>query len=102
MQDGNSTNERLAQERENIDRIDAQILKLFGERMETVDRIRAIKARDGRPVRDAAREEKLIETLIGKAPEGILPEEVRALFSEILHLSRERQERNNAKEQKAE
>jgi monofunctional chorismate mutase len=84
-------NRELARLRGEIDRIDAQLLALFLERMRVVDEIGATKRGLGLPVRDEAREAELLARI--RAQAGEQADEAEALFRALLDISRGRQER---------
>ena len=79
-----------------IDRIDREIQGLFEERMAVSDAVAAYKKERGLPVRDAAREELLLEKLRECASSKELGEEIVRLYEELLAISRARQERRLA------
>ncbi len=56
--------------REQIDRIDRQIVKLLEERFEVVSDVIRYKERKDLPILDAAREQQKLEALAGMCPEG--------------------------------
>ncbi len=76
--------------RENINRIDAELVRLFVERMETTKRIGQYKKEAGLPVRDPARERALLESIASLAGEEY-ENSVAQLYSMILELSRSQQ-----------
>lgn len=61
---GESDEERLEAERQIIDRLDSEILRLFNERLEVAGRIGDIKGRLGLPVRDTRREAHVFQRLM--------------------------------------
>ena len=78
--------------RQEIDRIDGEILTLFVERMELVAEIADWKRKHGMPVLDREREREKLEALNAQSPEA-LREYTAALFSAIMELSRSCQNR---------
>lgn len=82
--------EDLANLRERIDEIDAQIFSLFTERMLISDEIAAVKRVEGRGILDPAREQEKIA-----AARSSVPEEMRGDAEELMQLlmkaSRKRQ-----------
>ena len=80
----------LSELREEIDKIDAELTALFLRRMEASGRIAALKAEKGLPIRNAAREAAVLERVSASAPTE-LQDSVRALYTEIMRLSREYQ-----------
>ncbi|MGI6652603.1 MAG: chorismate mutase [Christensenellales bacterium] len=81
----------LQQARERMDGINQNILKLFIERMQLSASIARIKRATGLPVRDAAREEAIIEAMRADSPPELQPY-VEALFDTLFALSRAWQE----------
>ena len=82
----------LSELRDEIDRVDGELTALFLRRMEVSRRIASVKAGQGLPILNAAREAAVLERAGAFAPEE-LRESVRALYAEILRLSREYQAR---------
>ena len=80
----------LSELREEIDRIDAELTALFLRRMAVSGKIAAVKAAQGLPILNAAREAAVLDRVSADAPED-LKDAVRALYTEILRLSREYQ-----------
>ena len=78
--------------RKQLDAIDAEILRLFEERMDVVREIGKWKKENGVPVLDAGREAAKLDTLAAQGPDAF-EEEVRELFSKIMELSRRAQEK---------
>lgn len=76
--------------REEIDRVDAALAPLFLRRMELSRQIAAVKAAQGLPIRVPEREAEVLERVSAAAPEE-LKASVRALYEEILRLSRDYQ-----------
>ena len=74
----------LSDYRSQIDRIDAELLQLFAERMQTAAGIAAYKKAHGLPVLDAGREREKLAQIVKAAPEDLQEEAVslyRLLFS---------------------
>ena len=82
--------------RENIDRIDDQLVKLFTERMDCSSQVAASKRVSGKPIRDHAREREIVNRLTRAAGDGYAPY-VKALYSHIFDLSRSYQSSLNAR-----
>ena len=81
----------LKELREKINETDDALVLLFLARMALSAKVADYKRAVGMPVRDAAREEQLLARLSAGAGEEIAPY-VRALYEEILKLSRAYQE----------
>lgn len=82
--------------REQIDRIDAQLLDLFAKRMEVARLIGEYKEANGLAVRDPERERQKILSVLDNTPEE-LREYTPLLFSVLFELSRSYQYRNSEK-----
>lgn len=76
----------LSEIREEINRVDEQLLPLFLKRMELSAQVAAYKKETGKPVYDGARERKILAGVSERA--GDMAEYARLLYSEILQLSR--------------
>ena len=83
--------------RKEIDRIDSELIRLYGERMETVCRIGEYKREHHLPVTDARREQEVLDRAAKIAGEENA-ENIRALFRLLMAQSRERQEQKGAHE----
>ena len=81
--------------REEIDRIDDEIIRLFSERMDISKKIADYKKEQGLPVEDPKREKQKIKDLTGKTPEEYR-NYTRLLYSGIFELSRSLQRKRNA------
>ncbi len=77
----------LSDYRSQIDRIDAELLQLFAERMQTAAGIAAYKKSHGLPVLDAGREREKLAQIVKAAPED-LQEEAVSLYRLLFSLSR--------------
>lgn len=73
--------------RENIDRIDDEIIRLFVERMNAVGEVAAQKKSASAPIKDHARERSIINRLTKAAGDTYAPY-ARALYSQMFDLSR--------------
>ncbi len=81
--------EKLSRERKEIDRIDSQLLPLFLERMGCVERVGELKRQAGAPVRNAAREQEIIDRVSRRA--GELGQSAAAFYRAIMAISRDRE-----------
>lgn len=59
--------------RDQIDRIDGELVRLFGERMELAAQIAAYKKAHGLAVLDSAREEEKLQAVAAQLPEPLRP-----------------------------
>ncbi len=79
--------------RARIDTIDTELIALFEKRMETARQVGAYKREHGLDVTDTAREETVLDSRIGMLQNPRWAGAARALFTEIMRLSREEQQR---------
>ena len=79
---------QLAQLREAIDTVDAEILRLVASRVELVLSIAEYKRVQQMPVYDPDRERAVIDRLLGLAPANLDPQLVRRIFERIIDESR--------------
>ncbi len=77
--------------REEIDRIDDEILRLFERRMEVSEDVARYKIRTGKQVFDPQRERDKIQTLKGRAHGEFNSLGIEELFHQIMAISRKRQ-----------
>ena len=80
----------LADIRKDIDRVDAQLLQLFAERMELADKVAESKRETGKAVFDPARERQKLKGIYDTAPKHLATQAV-SLFSLIMSMSRSEQ-----------
>ncbi len=73
--------------RDELDRIDAELLRLFSERMDIAAQVAAYKQANHLPVLEAAREREKLADIRQKSPEAIREYAV-LLFSKLMELSR--------------
>lgn len=81
----------LLKSREDIDRIDKQIISLFEERMEIAKNVAEYKISVGKKVYDKQREEEKLETLGALASNEFNKRAAQELFSQIMSISRKLQ-----------
>jgi chorismate mutase len=73
--------------RNEINRINFQIVEKIGERVDVALRIAEVKRRSGRPIRDTNREEAVLDNVSRLGSErGLDPLSVRKVFREIIEL----------------
>ena len=89
MSENKSFDELLLPVRNDIDRIDKELLKLFTERMQCAERVAEIKRKAGIPVLNAAREQVILDRV--KKEAGEYGDSAVALYSAIMSISRARQ-----------
>ena len=82
----------LSHYREQIDRIDDELIQLFARRMETAAQIAQWKRQAGKPVMDAGRERAKLLDVMGKCPDEFKDYAV-SLYSLLFELSRSYQHR---------
>ncbi len=82
--------EEIQSQRDKIDRIDEEIIKKIADRVKVAKKIGGIKKRYKTKSLDKTREEDIIEGVRSLAvKEGIEPEKIENIFSEIINLCRE-------------
>ncbi len=75
--------------RKRIDEADARIVRLLAERLKTAGEIGKEKQRAGRPVEDAAREQRVLEHVKDIArEEGISPAAVESIYRQVVSVTR--------------
>jgi monofunctional chorismate mutase len=82
----------IAALRRELDEIDRELTKLFERRMEVSRRVAEYKRENNLPVLDASREEQVLCSRVEMLSDKTLEQSVRALFMEIMRLSRLTQE----------
>lgn len=87
--DNKTFDELLLPVRNDIDRIDKQLLQLFIERMQCTERVAEIKRAAGIPVLNTAREQVILDRVRKEA--GEFGDSAVALYSSIMAISRARQ-----------
>lgn len=81
----------LGQLRDRLDEIDAQIVRLYGERMEVCRQVGEYKIETGRKVFDRAREEAKLASVRGMVQDEFNRNAVTELFEQIMAMSRKLQ-----------
>ncbi|MDH5770915.1 MAG: chorismate mutase [Candidatus Bathyarchaeota archaeon] len=85
--------EKILSLRRKIDEIDEQILRFLKERVEVCRSVGKMKREHGLPVRDYEREDELYANVMRRASElGLNPQEVKAVYREIIAMSIRAQE----------
>jgi len=79
--------DKLSELRKNISLTDAEILKLFGERMSYVKELAAEKQKLGKSINDPAREKEILEDITRNAPEEIA-EYAKELYNGVFEISK--------------
>ena len=77
----------LAQLRDQIDKIDNQLLRLLSERAELVHQVGSLKKDAGLEIYAPEREEQLLRSLIDRNEGKLTPESLRAIYREIMSAS---------------
>ena len=81
---------KLNELRENIDKIDRQLVELFCERMKTASDIAEYKRETGMPVFDPVREREKLTTVAGMADDG-MDNYIKQIYSLLFEVSRDYQ-----------
>lgn len=85
--------EDLKDLRAKLDDIDRDMVALFEKRMDISRRVAETKKAQGLPVLDQSREEQVLASRCGYLTDASLTAETRALYQEIMRLSRGVQEK---------
>lgn len=80
--------------RQEIDKIDSQIVQLLEERMHLVEDVVAYKKATGKPILDTKREELIFEKVRSRISNKKYEETIVETFSDILKRSRDYQDKN--------
>lgn len=83
----------LSKQRERIDQIDKEIVRLFQERMQTAKEVVAIKKEHQLPILDSHRETQVIEKVCSYLTDAELEQPLKEFYTELLRLSREYQQK---------
>lgn len=84
--------DQLSTARAEIDRIDAEMARLYAARMAAASRIAAWKRENGKPVRDAAREREVLDRNLDRLPDSALRPYYAAVLREMMAGSRQYQQ----------
>lgn len=89
----------LTNQRNRIDQIDQELVKLFEERMAVVKEVIEVKLANNMEILDSGREEQVIQKAVGRLENKALSAETEAFFTDLMRVSREYQAkiRENAK-----
>jgi chorismate mutase len=88
--------EKISPLRKRIDKIDEQILRFLKERIDICENIGTIKREHELPVKDPNRENEQYMCIMELASKlGLDPQEVRAVYQEIIAMSIRAQERES-------
>ncbi len=82
----------IKQLRDNIDRIDSELIRLFAERMETAAEIAKYKSENSLPVFNAEREREVINNVTASVPEH-LENYTKTLYQTLFNVSRSYQKK---------
>jgi len=74
--------------RDEIDKVDSEMIKLFEKRMEVVYKIAEYKKRNSMDILDRSREENVIETRLKKLKNKSIEKETEIFLKEIMRISR--------------
>lgn len=81
----------LLELRDEIDRIDSDIVALYEKRMQISQEVAEFKISTGKPVFDKEREQSKLDTLVQKVDKDFLKKGIAELFEQIMSMSRKRQ-----------
>ncbi len=86
--------EEIKPHRETIDRLNNEIIKLLGERVQAALSIGEIKKKHGKPVVDKTREQAILDAIRKKAElKDMDPDGLERIFKEIIRLCVEAEEK---------
>lgn len=80
--------EQLHQAREEINEIDAELVKLLERRFHAVTAVNQYKKRHHLPVLDSSREQRVLDQVTQQAADQATAPYLQAIFAEIMHQSR--------------
>lgn len=81
----------LESQRQKIDQIDREIVRLFEERTRTVEEVARVKLENDQPILDEGRERAVIEKVQAYLKDPSLEGEVADLYTQIMRISRDHQ-----------
>ena len=87
--ENNKINSQLQKVREEIDKIDSELITLFIKRLECAKKVAEIKRENNLPVLNSAREQEIIEMV--KSKSGELGEFTAEIFKDIMKVSKDYQ-----------
>lgn len=82
----------LEESRAALDAVDRELVRLFEQRMAIARDVAAYKHAHGLPVLDPSREAQVLDSRAAMLTDARLSDSVRALFSQLMALSRAQQE----------
>lgn len=85
----------FTEERQAIDQIDRQMVKLFEERLSVVSRIGRKKQELGLPILDAEREQAVLDKVCGYLENEAYAPYVKKLYQEIMDLAKDYQQQES-------
>ncbi|MEE0954996.1 MAG: bifunctional chorismate mutase/prephenate dehydratase [Eubacterium sp.] len=77
--------------RKELDKVDAEIVKLFEERMDLIDGVTEYKIEHGREVLDPAREERKLSSVADQTSSAFNREGIQELFRQLMAISRKKE-----------
>lgn len=83
----------LEKQRQQIDRIDRQLVTLFEERTRVVEEVASIKLQHHMLILDASREEQVIAKVQSYLKDVSLADELRDFYTQLMRISREHQQK---------
>jgi len=83
----------LTELRQEISRIDEKLVKILADRMTIALEISQVKHEQGLPIKDEKREKKVIEKIINIPHSPMKTDDLKMIYRQIIHLSREAQNR---------
>jgi chorismate mutase len=81
--------ERVRELREQVDKVDRELIRALNERARIVQEIMTLKAESGAPVYDPKREEEILRRVVEQNTGPIYDSSMRDIFELILHRIRD-------------
>lgn len=85
----------LSEQRQKIDQIDQELVRLLEKRLAVVTEVAEIKKAQGIAILDSSREEQVFEKIKGYVENSSYEESVLALYREMMKISRDYQQKQN-------
>lgn len=82
----------LSKQRQRIDELDRELVRIFEERTKTTEEVAEIKLANGMEILDASREKQVIEKVQGYLQDDSLKEELADLYENLMRISRGHQQ----------
>lgn len=81
----------LSKQRDEINRIDKEIVKLFEERMKIVTEVARVKEENDLPILDSSREAEVYEKVVNYLDDKQLSDKLKELYTTLMRVSKDYQ-----------